>query len=380
MHTVRENVEDVDVTSLQPRCLLGEGFFGKVWLVTDHENRKFALKKLSKFELLCEDQVHAVHREKQILLQLHHPGIVQLHAAYQDASHLYLLQPFLPGGDLFSLWQGAPNAQLPEAQVQFYAACLIDALWYMHSSQKIVYRDLKPENIVIDGAGYPVLVDFGHAKRLEPSQHDSGGDYQTFTLCGTAKYLSPEVVQGSGHSFAADYWSLGVVVYELLSGENPFEFWPGMDELALYGSIARADYLALPEGLVQPAEQQQQPALADLIDGLLTKDPARRLGALETVARNEVLEHEWLQGMDVWALRRRAVPAPWVPTAAGDSVDNSASYNNNVDHNPRLTQQQPHQQQQHDGETDDKDDSLASENNPPLTAKEQALFADFDSC
>jgi serine/threonine protein kinase len=346
---VDETVEDVDITALQHHCLLGEGFFGKVWLVSDNNNnnnsRSFALKKLSKFDLLCEDQVHAVIREKQIMLQLHHPGIVQLYAAFQDASHLYLLQPFVPGGDLFSVLHGSSNTQLPESQVQFYSAAITDALWYMHCQHDIVYRDLKPENIMIDATGYPVLVDFGYAKQLQR-------DVKTYTLCGTSKYLPPEMVQGAGHTFTVDYWSLGVVMYELLCGENPFEFWQGMDDMSLYGSIAEADYLDLPEGVVSVAG-------ADMIDKLLTKNPDLRLGSVETTTKNEVLEHKWLRSIDVAALRKRSVPAPWVPVVT-DALDTS--------HFDAAIAQ-------HDNE----EDSLTAENNPPLTAREQARFADFDS-
>lgn len=344
-HAVQESVDDINTNRLKYHCLLGEGFFGKVFLVTDQNNRSFALKKLSKFDLLCEDQVHAVIREKQILLQLHHPGIVQLHAAYQDASHLFLLQSFLPGGELFSVLHGSPNTQLPESQAQFYAACITDAIWYMHCQHDIVFRDLKPENVMIDATGYPVLVDFGYAKQLLRN-------VKTYTLCGTSKYLPPEMVQGAGHTFTVDYWSLGVVIYELLCGENPFEFWHGMDEFSLYGSIAEADYLDLPEGVVSAAG-------VDIIDKLLTKDPDLRLGLAETMTKNEILEHKWLNTIDVTALRKRSVPVPWVPTLRHD-LDTS-----NFDSS--ITQE---------GEDDD---SLESAKNPYLNAREQALFEDFDS-
>ena len=114
----------------------------------DGENKVYALKKLSKYHLLCEDQVENTLREKQILQRLHHPGIVRLVAAHQDGSFLYLLQDFCQGGELFSLLHINKNneapSRLPEKQCQFYTACLADALWYIHC-QNIVYRDLKPE-------------------------------------------------------------------------------------------------------------------------------------------------------------------------------------------------------------------------------------------
>jgi serine/threonine protein kinase len=355
-------LNNVDVKSLQTHCLLGEGYFGKVWLVSDGgSSRSFALKKIAKYDLVCEDKVHTVLREKQILQQLHHHGIVRLHAAYQDESHLCLLLPFLAGGELFTIWHAAPNSQLPEHQVKFYAACLVDALWYMHCQHGVVYRDLKPENIMMDATGYPVLVDFGYAKQLRRPDHDTStsskfGDNavpKSYTLCGTGKYISPEMVLGAGHSFTADYWSLGVVLYELLSGENPFEFWPDMDEVSLYTSIAEAEYLDLPDGVVSTSG-------ADLIDKLLRKDPRVRLGCAETADYNDVLRHEWFafndesqEGyrMDIAAIRGRSVSAPWLPCVS-EPLDTSnfdtVECNDNFD--------DPHRR---------------------MTKAEQALFADF---
>jgi serine/threonine protein kinase len=353
-------VRNIDVKSLQPHCLLGEGYFGKVWLVSDGSSRSFALKKIAKYGLVCENTVHTVLREKQILQQLHHHGIVRLHAAYQDESHLCLLLPFLAGGELFTIWHAAPNSQLPEHQVKFYAACLVDALWYMHCQHGVVYRDLKPENVMIDATGYPVLVDFGYAKQLSrPDNHDSTsskfGDNtvpKSYTLCGTGKYISPEMVLGVGHSFTADYWSLGVVLYELLSGENPFEFWPDMDEVSLYTSIAKAEYLDLPDGVVSVSG-------ANLIDKLLRKDPRVRLGCAETDDYNDVLRHDWfafhnesqVNNVDIAGIRGRSLSAPWVPRVT-ETLDtrnfDTVECNDNFD--------DPH---------------------PRLTKAEQALFADF---
>jgi len=166
LHEEGENDESsrIVISDLQYHRILGEGYFGFCWLVSssssnnnnktkkeesDGENKVYALKKLSKYHLLCEDQVENTLREKQILQRLHHPGIVRLLAAHQDDSFLYLLQDFCQGGELFSLLHNHNNnheapSRLPEKQCQFYTACLTDALWYIHC-QNIVYRDLKPE-------------------------------------------------------------------------------------------------------------------------------------------------------------------------------------------------------------------------------------------
>lgn len=349
-----DGAKKISLQDLQYHRMLGEGFFGQVWLVSssnkdenESSNQKrcwHALKKLSKYHLLCEHQVENTVREKQILQQLRHPGIVKLVASCQDDSSLYLLQEFCQGGELFSLLHRPGHAAgLPEAHCQFYAACLADALWYMHCQARAVYRDLKPENVLLDAAGYPVLVDFGYAKILEEDD-----DEKTYTMCGTPKYLPPEMIQGGGHTFSVDYWSLGVIVYEMLCGEHPFEFWKGQDDLSLYGSIAEADYLELPEDAVSAAA-------ADWVARVLVKDPEKRLGSDERADSNGILQHAWLCGQNVPALRRKLVPAPWIP-ALQDGNDAS-----HFDFVPE----------------DQGDSNLSGDHDPPLTMKEQARFADF---
>lgn len=347
-HAVHEtNDHDISIPSLTQHRILGEGFFGQVWLASnpDDDEKVYALKRLSKFDLLCEDQVDLVINEKLIMLHLHHPFIVQLRASFQDESYLYLLQDFCQGGELFSLLHKDSRTSLPEESCQFYVACIADALWYMHC-QDIVYRDLKPENVMLNKKGYPVLIDLGYAKLLP-------ADQKSYTLCGTPKYLSPEMVEGVGHSHAVDYWALGIVLYELASGEHPFEFWADMDELTLYGSIAEAEYLELPEACQLSAEGRQ------VLDRLLIKTPTARLGALnESPTYNGILAHEWMSSLNIASMRRQAVPAPWVPQVSEplddrhfDTADES------------------------DGEEDDLNMGAMT---PCLSAREQARFADFD--
>jgi protein kinase A len=233
------------------------------------------------------------------------------------------------------------DATLPEDHCKFYIACIADALWYLHC-QGIAYRDLKPENVMFDGLGYPILIDLGYAKMIED---------KSFTLCGTPKYLAPEMVEGLGHSLTVDYWALGIVLYEMISGEHPFEFWPGMDELSLYGSIAEADYLEL-------EDQTMTSNGRDMIDHLLIKNPSKRLGATETPTHNPILSHPWLAKVNVVALRRRAVSAPWVPQL--DSPMDDRHFDPVSD------------------EGDDDLDDLGRGCNPRLTQSEQARFAGFD--
>ena len=243
---------------------------------------------------------------------------------------------------------------LPEKNVQFYATCIADALDYLHSRKcNIVYRDLKPENVLLDDQGYPMLIDLGLAKLL-PEEND----YRTYTLCGTPGYVAPEQIEQSvnGYSFGVDHWSLGVLVYEMLAGNHPFDEWDGTDQMALYSSIVDDSYLALPsdcDAIIIGHEAR------DWVDQLLVKDPNQRLGCRSrsddtaAASKTELLSHSWLSGMDVAALRRRAVKAPWVPTLLG--FQDSTNF-----------------------EDWDHLDSIVQTHYPKLTAREAKLFAAFD--
>jgi protein kinase A len=367
-------VENVDC--LQSHGMLGEGFFGQVFLVDaqqplpeafdrPNDGMFYALKRLSKYHLLCEDQIHSVLREKEILQSCRsHPGIVTLYQTFQDDANLYLLQSYIPGGDLFALLHNL-NFAMSEAHVQFYTACIVDALWYLHCSvhrPPIVYRDLKPENIMLNAHGYPILIDFGYAKCLSylDDDHRAGDHCRTYTLCGTSKYLSPEMIDGRGHGTPTDYWSLGIVVYELLSqGEHPFEFYPQMDDRSLFRAIAEAEYLALPEKGISDAG-------LDLVEQLLTKAPSHRLGTEETIASNPVLQHPWLRTWNVAELRLQSYPAPWVPsnTVPCASISATQSWEEEDDTSGRSSQS---------GSIP----LLHTGVDSHLTRREQALFAGF---
>lgn len=172
-------------SGFEKHLVLGEGTFAQVWLVTckksdqDSKLRPFALKILSKHELITEGQAGAALREKNILQELKHPFIIRLYKTYQDDSFLYEVLEFVQGGELFSRMHTDMECQvtLPEAQAKFYALAIADALAYMHHPRhSIVYRDLKPENVMISHTGYPVIIDFGLAKKITD---------KTYTLCGT---------------------------------------------------------------------------------------------------------------------------------------------------------------------------------------------------
>jgi protein kinase A len=289
-----------ELDNLVKEICLGRGQFGQVWMVhdkTDAPKQPFALKIQSKFQLHEEGQAEACVREKQALSAMYHPNIIKLAATFQDEDFVYMLLQMMQGGELFTLIHPidadlSVNG-LPEEKARFYAFCIADALAHVHQ-KKYVYRDLKPENVLIDAEGYPVMIDFGFAKKMV--------EEKTFTLVGTPAYLPPESILSRGHTFSADHWSLGVLLYEMLCGESPFFFY-GIDTSELYRSIVEDDFPPLPNAT---------PKAVSLVDGLLIKDPNFRLGS---VAGNEseIISHPWFEGLDVFEMRKKQLKAPWKP-------------------------------------------------------------------
>lgn len=285
--------------NLKRHCVLGEGTFGVVWLVSNtsqgNQSKYYALKKQSKSFLLDENQVEAVIQEKIMLDNMKHPFLINLFATFQDEMFVYMLLDFVQGGELFSLMHEDESPTLPESQAKFYALCLADVLAYLHKS-RYVYRDLKPENVMLDGKGYVKLIDFGFCKYLVSDK--------TFTLVGTPGYLSPETVTAVGHSFSSDNWSLGILLYEMINGSSPF-YYEDIDQMELFESIVN-DPVHLSDSASADA--------SDIILRLLEKDPLKRLGSDSLY---DIVDHPWFDDLDLTAMRRREVSAPWAPDVQG---------------------------------------------------------------
>ena len=168
-----------------------------MWLATSRDTKEpYALKTITKRQLIESGQVKGVMREKQIMACIEHPFILPLVGSFQDEDFLYLLLPFTSGGELFNVVHTDQRDGLDNNAAQFYAGCIIESLGYMHA-RNIVYRDMKPENALIDNDGYCIMIDFGFAKIVVD---------KTYTLCGTPEYLAPEIIMSKGHDKAVDYW------------------------------------------------------------------------------------------------------------------------------------------------------------------------------
>ncbi|KAL3081968.1 hypothetical protein niasHT_032650 [Heterodera trifolii] len=276
--------------------VLGQGSFGKVFLVrkncgTDN-GQLYAMKVLKKATLKVRDRLRT-KMERDILAQINHPFIVKLHYAFQTEGKLYLILDFLRGGDLFT--RLSKEVILTEDDVKFYMSEIILALEHLHSLG-IVYRDLKPENILFDSDGHINLTDFG----LSKESLDVPGQV-TYSFCGTVEYMAPEVVNRRGHSVAADWWSLGVLMYEMLTGHLPFQ---GKDRHDTMNLILRAK-LPMPVYLSGDAQS--------LLRALFKRNPANRLGGGAQGA-TALRDHRFFASVNWQRLIQRQVTPPFRPT------------------------------------------------------------------
>lgn len=218
---------------------------------------------------------------------------------------------FAQGGELFTRLRKA--GRFPNDTARFYAAQCALALEHLHR-RSVIYRDLKPENVVLDSRGFVRLVDLGFAKRVA---------FKTFTLCGTPEYIAPEMLLNRGHDKGADWWALGVLVFEMLAGQAPFI---DDDPMGVYGQII--------EGTVVFPKFMERGARS-IIKRLLQPDPTKRLGCLRRGAA-EVREHRFFDGFDWDGAYGKTIAAPIVPDLRGPTDVNEFDPYPDEDDHPTL--------------------------------------------
>ncbi|KAG0743902.1 hypothetical protein G6F57_000587 [Rhizopus arrhizus] len=273
---------------------LGTGSFGRVHLIQSKVNGRFyAMKVLKKTEVVRLKQVEHTNNEKHILESVAHPFLVNMWGTFQDCYNLYMIMDYVPGGELFSVLRR--SQRFPDHVAKFYAAEVILAIEYLHGKD-MIYRDLKPENLLLDAQGHIKITDFGFAKYVPDI---------TWTLCGTPDYLAPEIIQSKGYGKAVDWWSLGVLIYEMLAGYPPFY---DDDHLKLYEKIL-ACKIKWP--------QYFDPNAKDLLKRLLTTDLTKRFGNLKA-GTDDIKRHPWFTGVDFNRILARQIRAPYIPQIRGE--------------------------------------------------------------
>eukprot|EP01121_Diplochlamys_sp_Union-15-3_P012294 TRINITY_DN3665_c0_g2_i4.p1 TRINITY_DN3665_c0_g2~~TRINITY_DN3665_c0_g2_i4.p1 ORF type:complete len:350 (-),score=59.09 TRINITY_DN3665_c0_g2_i4:46-1095(-) len=267
--------------------VLGTGTFGKVRLCKHKSTKQYyCVKILRKDTIFKYKQVEHVKNEKAILLNVSHPGVVKLFYTFNDIDRIYLLMEYVPGGELFLYIR--KYGKLPPEIVKYYCAEIILIIEHLHNKD-IIYRDLKPENILLDVQGHVKLTDFGFAKHVAD---------MTWTMCGTPDYIAPEVLSGKGHGKAVDWWSLGVLIFEMLAGYPPFT---EESTMGLFRKIMEAEKLTMPQWF--------SPEVQDLLRRLLVVDPTRRLG----VGKEDIKLHPFFSDINWQEIKSRERQGPFVP-------------------------------------------------------------------
>merc|ERR1719217_1163827 len=272
--------------------VIGKGTYGKVMLVRHRtEGNIYAMKMLRKENVVKRNQVEHTKAERNVLETCHHPFIVSLRYAFQTPKKLYFVLEYCPGGELFFHLSRA--GRFSEGRCRFYASELLLAIGYLHALN-IIYRDLKPENVLLDAEGHVKLTDFGLSKE------GIKDNYSAKSMCGTPEYLAPEILDKTGHGKAVDWYSLGALMYEMLTGLPPFYT---RDREKLFERIRRGE-LAYPSYIT--------PVTKSLLQSLLESDPSKRIGG-GTGDGEEVKAHPFFSGIDWLAILQRRVSPPFRP-------------------------------------------------------------------
>ncbi|XP_031800131.1 ribosomal protein S6 kinase alpha-4 [Sarcophilus harrisii] len=257
------------------------------------------MKVLRKAAIVQRAKTQEHTRTERSVLELvrQAPFLVTLHYAFQTDAKLHLILDYVSGGEMFThLYQ---REHFTEAEVQVYGGEIVLALEHLHKLG-IIYRDMKLENVLLDSEGHIVLTDFGLSKEFLSEEKE-----RTFSFCGTIEYMAPEIIRGkSGHGKSVDWWSLGILLFELLTGASPFTL---EGERNTQAEVSRRILKCTP-----PFPSRIGPVAQDLLKRLLEKDPKKRLGSGPQGAQ-EVKDHPFFQGLDWVALAARKVPAPFRP-------------------------------------------------------------------
>ena len=288
IHSIKlQDYEIGDIIKIMP--------LGKVKIAkSKRTNEYIVIKILIKSEIIKSKQEQHILNELDILEEISHPSIISCLGFTQDEKYLYLAFEFIPGGDLFNLLKIENNFLIDKAQ--FYAGQIVFVFEYLHS-KNIVYRNLKPENILINKNGYIKIADFQFAKVVTD---------RTYTMCGTPGYLAPEIILNRGHGLSVDWWTLGVLLYEMICGVDPFA---DDDPMKVYENILERN--------IQFSSHFDDKSKS-LIKHLLEPDLSRRYGNLKNGV-NDIKNHLFFKSLNWDKLLRQEIEAPFIPKLKGDN-------------------------------------------------------------
>jgi len=277
--------------------MISSGSDSTIWFVRDNKfKKKFAMKQISKLKSLHENSYKDIINERTLLSNLDHPFIVRMNFSFQNENFLYMINDLMRGGDL-RFWYSKKNF-FSEIQCKFIISCIILGLEYLHTN-KIIHRDLKPENILFDKKGYAHITDFGIAKNLENLENEGG----IIDVSGTPGYMSPETIFQRKHSYPSDFFSLGVICYEMIMKKRPYI---GKNRQEIKQKMA-SDFIRIKNNEI-PAGFSSE--FIDFTNKLLEKNVENRLGYKGI---DELKCHPWLKFNDWKKLYLMKEKAPFIP-------------------------------------------------------------------
>jgi len=283
--------KQVNLADFEMNRTLGCGSFGRVKLAKYKlDGKNYAVKFMKKQEIIKLKQVDHINNEKRLMAQIDYPFVVNMVGFTKDDRYVYIVMEIISGGELFTHLRKA--RKFSDDQAKFYGMQTAAAFAHIHG-KNIIHRDLKPENILLCPNGYSKLTDFGFAKIIEPGT-------RTYTLCGTPEYIAPEVLLNKGHGKPVDWWTLGILIYEMIVGQPPF---CDEDPMGIYQKIL-AGKVYFPKYFDKNAKA--------LVKKLLTADLSKRFGNLKDGA-DDILHHKWFQSVDLVKLEKHELPAPYKP-------------------------------------------------------------------
>ncbi|RCV14542.1 hypothetical protein SETIT_2G434500v2 [Setaria italica] len=286
--------EGVGLDDFEILKLVGQGAFGKVFQVRKKNTSEiYAMKVMRKDKILENNHAEYMKAEREILTKVDHPFIVQLRYSFQTKYRLYLVLDFINGGHLF--FQLYKQGLFREELARIYTAEIVSAVAHLHANG-IMHRDLKPENILLDADGHAMLTDFGLAKEFCENTRSN-------SMCGTLEYMAPEIILGRGHDKAADWWSVGILLFEMLTGKPPF-----------VGNRDKVQQKVVKEKLKLPSFLSSE--AHSLLKGLLHKEPNKRLGS-GPGGSNEIRNHKWFKPINWRKLEARQIQPSFRPNVAG---------------------------------------------------------------
>ena len=330
---LRKRRQKLSVRDFHPISIIGKGAYGEVRLCRHIDSSEIvAMKKMKKAEMINKNQAKHIKAERDVLAKADNPWIVQLKFSFQDEQFLYLCMEYLPGGDLMTLLMR--RDVLPEEEARFYISEVVLAVKSVHELDYI-HRDLKPDNVLVDQSGHIKLTDFGLCKNAAPgfvpkkeavlegsgseeeeedpeAHHSRRQSYNqrrsrqlAYSTVGTPDYIAPEVFSQQGYDETVDWWSVGVILFEMLVGYPPF--------YSEDPSVTCQKIMHWRRTLHIPPEAGLSREASDLIRKMV-RDPSDRLG------RNgveEIMTHPFFQDVEWMELRRQR--PPYVPEVRSDT-------------------------------------------------------------